>query len=119
VPAAQVDVTEPATIAVEFSIRVYQHHRRNSIMTQQRDIQPNVAHDNVLEQALTALEHDRSAAISLSDSDVARIVGGAYLAAMRATVSARGVTPSAGGDDNCGPGSCHAACNSWCHDFKV
>lgn len=78
----------------------------------------DAAKESGLEQALTALEQDPSATIRLSDSDLARIVGGAYVAAMRTALSVR-VTPSAGGDDNCGPGSCHPACNSWCHDFKV
>ena len=85
----------------------------------QRDTQPDATQESALERALTALEQDPSATIRLSDSDLARIVGGAYVAAMRTTLSVRGVAPSAGGEENCGPGSCHPACNSWCHDFKV
>ena len=85
----------------------------------QRDIQPNATQETALDQALTALEQDPSATISLSHSDLAQIVGGAYVAAMRATLSARAIAPAAGGEENCGPGSCHPACNSWCHDFKV
>jgi hypothetical protein len=86
-------------------------------MTQQTT-QPNATDESVLERALTVLEQNPSATVGLSDSDVARIVGGAYVAAIRTTLSVRAPTLSAGGEENCGPGSCHAACNSWCHDFK-
>jgi hypothetical protein len=86
-------------------------------MTQQ-NTQPDATQESALEQALTALEQDPSATIVLSDSDVARIVGGAYVAAIRTTLSVAAAALPARGDDNCGPGSCHPACNSWCHDFK-
>lgn len=83
-----------------------------------RDTQPTATQESGLERTLAALEQDPSATIRLSDGDLARVVGGAYVAAMRTTLSARGVARAAGGEENCGPGSCHPACNSWCHDFK-
>lgn len=79
-----------------------------------RDEQIDIQAENILERTLITLEQDSSAVIRLSDAQLASIIGGVYLAARK-----NPAVPFVGGDDNCGPGSCHPACNSWCHNFKV
>jgi hypothetical protein len=68
-------------------------HEGASIMTQ-REMQPNDPAQDLLERALTALERDPSAMITLSDADLAGIVGVVYLQAMRTALAVRGAAPS-------------------------
>jgi hypothetical protein len=74
---------------------------------------------DLLERTLNELANDPSLAVALSDEELAKIVGSAYLKAMRPTKLVAGQTGLTGGEENCGPGSCHPACNSWCHEWSA
>jgi hypothetical protein len=72
-----------------------------------------------VEQTLLELDNDPFLHVELSSADLIEVVGGAYAQALRKSPSGAKLTktPALTLEDNCGPGSCHAACNSWCHDW--
>lgn len=82
-------------------------------------LEPDKKARELLERTLKELESSPSSMATFSAEELASIVGGAYMKALRAIKSMPKPSDPTGEDKNCGPGSCHPACNSWCHDFTV